>query len=629
MKVLGEVEVHGHAHDLRSSTTEHHVSRDQLNETPGVDGFMQVVGLSAGVVADANGELHVRGGRGDEVKLRISGIEMTNPLSGESVALANLAVDDVTLHTGTMEAEYGGALSGIVSVNTREGTSRFSGDVRWDTDRYGDPTKSYDDFDRFTLGLGGPTVLHDLTYFATYEASFQNPYPSVDVTEPRRTLWDFIRLGNRRSNRVNASVKLAWHPDTRNKITFEAIRNHSSVTPYEHMWSRRGFVRVSWDTVRAPGQPDQVRPKYGTWSSIAVDSTYRPVSMPDHVPTEEDRFGALTAVWTSQLSPRSIWSTRLSSMAFQHLTSVGHQLPWDYWIQSPEFWDGNTTPGTEDNLFFATHGDYPNYAERRSAAWVTKSDFSSSAWRGHTVKTGLEARYNRVRNLDIQVPNGDNHGLPGNVRSDFLNYNPEGSAYAQDRWEFEGLVLNAGLRFDLFTPGDQIATADLPSGKRYKQQLSPRLGIAYPISDRDALSFNYGWTYQTPSREYVFENRGLAASVATRGNPDLEPETDVSYQAAVQHLFTNDVSGQFAVFFRDIYGLITVRSDRDQFGNQITRYVNRDYASARGFETSVIKSFSHKFSAEINYTYQIATGVASDPRQAQQFYVGGRLYLPI
>jgi len=55
-------------------------------------------------------------------------------------------------------------------------------------------------------------------------------------------------------------------------------------------------------------------------------------------------------------------------------------------------------------------------------------------------------------------------------------------------------VLNAGLRYDLFTPGYQVATRDLPSGKRYKQQVSPRLGIAYPISVRDVLSFNYGWT---------------------------------------------------------------------------------------------------------------------------------------
>jgi outer membrane receptor protein involved in Fe transport len=627
VRELPELEVRG-TRDMKASTTIYTVGHEKLNELPGIDNFMQAAALAPGVVSDASG-IHVRGSRADEVKVSINGIVMTNALSGENAALANLAVSDVTLHTGNMEAQYGGALSGIVEVNTREGTHRFGGDLRWDTDRYGDPTKTYDDFDRIMLGFGGPTPIHGLTWFGTYEGSFQNLYPVAAITQPRRTLWDFIHLGNRQSNQINANFKLAWRPDPRNKITLETIRNRSSVTPYEHMWSRRGFVRVTHDTVHAVGQPDQLVRKYGAWSATPLDSTYQAINMPDHVPTDDDRFAALTAVWTCQLSSRAVWTTRLSSVEFEHLTSVGRKSPWDYWVQSPEYWDGNTVAGSENNLFFATHGDYPVYAERRASTWVTKSDFSTSQWKGHTVKTGLEAQYNRVRNLAIQVPNGDNHGLPGNVRSDFLNENPEGAAYLQDRWEFEGLVLNAGLRFDFFTPGAQITDADLPSGRRFKQQLSPRLGIAYPISDKDALSFNYGWTYQTPARNYVFENRGLAATVATRGNPDLEPETDVSYQAAVQHLFSRDVSGQFAVFFRDIYGLITVRSDRDEFGNQITRYVNRDYASARGFEASLTKSFSHKFSAEANYTYQIATGVASDPQSAQQFFAGGRLYLPI
>ncbi|TMQ68883.1 MAG: TonB-dependent receptor, partial [Candidatus Eisenbacteria bacterium] len=173
-------------------------------------------------------------------------------------------------------------------------------------------------------------------------------------------------------------------------------------------------------------------------------------------------------------------------------------------------------------------------------------------WKQHTFKTGIEARYNRVQNLTIVRPNNENAGLPGGVRSDYVNYNPEGAYYMQDRWEYEGLVLNAGLRYDLFTPGDQVSTRDLPSGKRYKEQLSPRLGIAYPISDKDVLSFHYGWTYQTPGHNFVFENRGLSSSVAIRGNPDLQPETNIAYQAAVQHLFTRDVSGQFAVFFKDI-----------------------------------------------------------------------------
>jgi outer membrane receptor protein involved in Fe transport len=128
----------------------------------------------------------------------------------------------------------------------------------------------------------------------------------------------------------------------------------------------------------------------------------------------------------------------------------------------------------------------------------------------------------------------------------------------------------------------------------------------------------------------VFENRGSQSTVTVRGNPDLQPETNVSYQAAVQHLFSNDVSGQFAVFFKDIFGLIAVRQEVDPLtGLLVPVYVNQDYASSRGFEATFTKRFSHKFAGEVNYTYSIATGVASDPNDGLQFAQGNALYLPI
>jgi outer membrane receptor protein involved in Fe transport len=254
---------------------------------------------------------------------------------------------------------------------------------------------------------------------------------------------------------------------------------------------------------------------------------------------------------------------------------------------------------------------------------------TTERWRQHRLKTGLDVQWHSVQNVGLTFPNGESGGLPGTVRSDFTNAYPQGGAFLHDLWKFEGLVLSTGLRLDVFSPGQQVAMSDLPSGKRFKHQMSPRLGVSYPVSDRDALSFHYGWTFQTVSSSALFENRGISSSVGTKGNPDLEPETDVSYQAALQHLFAKDLYGQFSVFFRDIYGLLTVRADRDEAGNQISVWANGDYASARGFEMSLARSFSHHFSADAAYTYSVATGVASDPAQAQQFVNGGTLYLPI
>jgi len=628
VKTIEEIEVTAQKRiDTKSSTTKQQITGEKLRELP-VDNIREAVGLKAGVVSSADG-LHFRGGRAGEVKYQFDGVEVSDPLSGRGANIANLAVAGAEVLSGGFDAEYGNALSGVVSLSTKEGTERFGGEVRWDTDRYGDPTKTFNNFDRFTFGFGGPTPLKSLTYFATYEGTFSDTYTPLGLSRNNRTLWDFITLGNRQSNLINTNVKFAYRANAKNKITFEAINNHSNITPYNHMWSRSGYVQVTYDTVHTAGQPDAYRPRYGSWSATQTDSTYQAINMADRIPTADSRYRQFTSVWTNTLSDKSVWTTRLSQLNFRDLLSVGEKEPWDFEIQSPFYWSGNVVFGSEYNPFYATHGDFPNYSKRNTSTWTLKSDFATRKWKQHSVKTGVDARYNRIQNLTLSLPNSESNGLPGGTRSDFVNYNPEGAAYVQDRWEYEGLVLNAGVRYDVFTPGEQVPTSDLPSGKRFKQQFSPRLGIAYPISDKDVLSFHYGWTYQTPSRNFVFENRGINSAVNVRGNPDLEPETNISYQAGVQHLFSRDVSGQFSVFFKDIYGLITVRQTSDEFGNLVNVYYNGDYASARGFEASLIKSFSHKFSAEVNYTYQLATGVASDPQQALQFFNGGRLYLPI
>jgi outer membrane receptor protein involved in Fe transport len=623
VKQIEEIEVRAEKRiDTKSSQTVQNLSAEKLRELP-VDNLREAVGTKAGVVAQG-GELHFRGGRGGEVKFQISGVEVSDPLLGRGATIATLAIAGTDILSGGFDAEYGNALSGVVNVSTREGTDRFGGEVRWDTDRYGDPTKTFNNFDRVTFGFGGPTPFRNLTYFATYEGSFSDTHLRTTLTKPSTTVLDFLQFGNRQRNEINTNFKLAYRMNPRNKVTLETAQNRLINTPYNHMWSRQGYVQVTYDTTVSPA-----RRNYGSWSGTQVDSTYVPVNMPDHVPTFDDRFRQITAVWTNQLSDKSVFTARASSFSFDTRNSVGRRQPWEYDTESPNYWSGNTVVGSENNPYFATHGDFPQYSRRYSSTQTLKADFSTRRWRQHTFKTGIEAHYKHVHDLNLTLPNAETAGRPGGSRSDFVNYSPEGAAYLQDRWEFEGLVLNAGVRFDMFTPGVQVTDSELESGNRYKQQISPRLGIAYPISDKDVLSFHYGRTYQNPAFNQVFQARGQTTSLLTLGNPDLEPETNIAYQAAVQHLFSRDVSGQFAVFFKDIYGLVTTRQKTLETGDVVNYFFNADYASSRGFEASIIKSFSHKFSAEMNYTYQIASGVASDPNSALQFFNGGQLYLPI
>jgi outer membrane receptor for ferrienterochelin and colicin len=185
------------------------------------------------------------------------------------------------------------------------------------------------------------------------------------------------------------------------------------------------------------------------------------------------------------------------------------------------------------------------------------------------------------------------------------------------------MVLNAGLRYDLFSVGNQITASEVEN--RVRTEWSPRVGIAYPISDRDVFSFHYGRFSQVPDRRAIFEGRGAAVDV--RGNPNLENETTVSYQASLQHMFAEDVFGQFSLYFKDIFGLLSVQQVRSgDSPNLVDQWTNKDYASARGFEVSIKKRFTRNFSADLAYTYGVATGVASDPNIQQQLNF---LYLPI
>src|SRR5262249_27652239 len=163
--------------------------------------------------------------------------------------------------------------------------------------------------------------------------------------------------------------------------------------------------------------------KYGTWSGTKEDDSFVPMNMPDHVPTLDDRFQQFTGVWTNQLSDKSVWTTRLSSVHFKTLSTVRGKEPWQYEVRSPEYWAGNIDQGSEQNPYFATHGDLPAYLRRDTGTLTLKSDFATRKFKQNSMKTGLEVTYNRVENLSLTQPNSENNGLPGATRSSFLNYN--------------------------------------------------------------------------------------------------------------------------------------------------------------------------------------------------------------
>ena len=606
---IKEVEVQGDqkiAIRKKDSSTKQLVTSEDLRSLP-IDNYKDAIGLKAGVISQG-GELHFRGGRSDEVLTVVNGIASRNPLEAEGVDLGLLAVSSSEQVMGGLDAQYGNALSGVISLTTREGGDRFAGEARYFTDRYGEHDKEFNNFERLSVGVGGPFLFSKTNYYVSYEGTFTDTYlrNTSDYNEHR--FLDFIRTGLRQANASNISGKFTYKVTPNQKLNFELIQNHTVDGRYHNRWNRNGFVQVVYDST-APTD-GTITQRYGRWSYYPVDSSYIPMNTAEHLPVTEADYQQLALTWKHTLGVGEIYNIRASRQEWKSVEDVMDRQLWEYEQDPNQYYDPFNRI---DGAYYVTNGDYPFYERRNTVTYTLNGDYSKKV-KQHNFMFGGDINYNDLSFLVTQFPNVlDANGNYGATRDEFQNYNPEGSLFAQDRWEYEGMVLNVGLRYDSFSVGNQISSAEVAD--KIKTQWSPRVGIAYPISDRDVMSFHYGRLFQVPDRLYLYQGRNISAEA--RGNPNLEPQTTISYQLGVQHLFSKEIYGQFGVYFNDIYGLLTtVEQEVPGFAITVPTRVNGDYASTQGIEMTLIKRHSHGFSGELNYTYGNATGTASDPNRA-------------
>jgi outer membrane receptor protein involved in Fe transport len=243
----------------------------------------------------------------------------------------------------------------------------------------------------------------------------------------------------------------------------------------------------------------------------------------------------------------------------------------------------------------------------------------------HQLRWGLEGTYYDMMVYDVDAASG------GNIYGEDYEIFPHAfAAYVQDKMEFEGLIVNAGLRFDYFNANHDNYPTDItdpvvdytvggtinnPSTVEAKYAWSPRLGISHPITDRDVLYFNYGHYFQVPRLSFLFENLTfqLFGAFPRMGNANLEPEQTTSYELGVKHQFANDLVLNVTGFFKDITGLTDTRQIFYSASNWYGIYDNTDYGNVRGFEVTVIRPRHRYLSGTLTYTYSFARGKNSSP----------------
>ena len=212
--------------------------------------------------------------------------------------------------------------------------------------------------------------------------------------------------------------------------------------------------------------------------------------------------------------------------------------------------------------------------------------------------------------------------------------------YIQDKMEYNDIIINAGLRVDILNPNEK--TLNRPDSISIYQnsgyikpdqwtdlgsftEIQPRIGVSFPVTDKTVVYGYYGKfaqlvdLYSTYFTAYDYRNQ-IARGGYFYTNPvgfGLEPVRTTQYEVGFSQQFGQDLGIEVTGYFKDIRNLNSTKIVQSFVaGDRYGLYINKDYANSRGITVAVSKRPRGPFSGNIDYTYSISEGNASDPAAA-------------
>ena len=587
------------------------VSTKEFTRLP-VNTLGGVVSLQAGVSGG-----HFRGGRGGEVAYMVDGISTQDPFYKRSYSNPTTeAIKEVIILTGGFDAEYGDAMSGIVQVVTKEGEDRFSAKIKYLTDEIfgtigtiakADKIKAANfGYDRVQGHIGGKLIkglyyFFAADYFNTEDYAshkYKVPRPSEEISgEAKLTL---KRIKNFPKITVSGNItaqQWKWYSESwrywldnyaaarqygsRTQVNFNWLLGNNAVLELKggYFFQDRLQAPIDWEAIDADS--NNILRKIGIWDPYIFKGE-------DYV------------LYNETLSPEE-------AVRNMYLMPDSEQyVQYSYGLNNPYGIYG----------MYIGEGDYRLFHYRASRTYTIKGDFTYNYKKIHEIKTGVETKLYDLRLYENSLP------WDPEPFWDAYNYTPMQLAlYLQDRADFEGLIVRTGLRVDYVNSDaykrmypDSLHRNDTVKAKpRY--QISPRLGIAFPITDRVKFRFSYGHFFQNPGFTYLYES--LHADIARRGNiivgdPDLDAEKTIAYETGFEAQISDYFAFDFTVFYKDIYGLIGT-TVVPALPISYFLYSNIDFGRVKGFEITFRKILHNFWYLNISYTYQIAKGTGADP----------------
>lgn len=633
------------------TATESRVTADEIRQLPLQD-LSRLISLQAGVSRDQSGGIHIRGGRSSEVSYLLNGISITDDFTRtQALAVETESVQELQVISGSFNAEYGNAMSGVVNIITKTGGSKFqsnfevwTGDylsnhkeIFWNIEKI-NPVSNYN----FQGSLGGPIIKDKLKYFFSlrryhnggyiYGINKYNPqgrYKFVDgqlVPNPGDS--SFVSMNW--NDRWSGQGTIDWNISGNFKLKIDAFGSLEKNRFYNHIYR-----------LNPNGDMGSISKGYSLFTNLT------------HL------------IYTNTFQELSF------AYKFNEFLSRLYDDPYDPRYVHP---DSMNVPG----YHFLRAGTNLNRFQRNTKSFILKWSFTSQIDKINLAKIGVEFQFDKLFYENITLipevlPNGQQR-IPfrpfiqgvESPQHDRFDRNPlKFSAFIQDKIEFESLIINIGLRYDLFNPNGKIPAdpsdpnifnpfklehiyKDLNNDGKIgldeqtesnkftlqekeafwykkasiKSQLSPRVGIAYPITDKGIIRFSYGIFQQIPeySQLYLRDQFKLTSAQGTQGpfgNNDLKPQKTTIYELGLQQQFFEDFALDVTAFYRDIRDWISSSQPIPTFlaGISYSQRINRDFANVRGITLAINKRFTNHYSFGVDYTFQIAEGTNSSPDQ--------------
>jgi len=552
--------------DTGSTMVAHNVTSEEFALLPKPRGFQGIAIFSPSVnTGEIEGGYQINGASGAENNYYVDGVSTNSLLDGrarQTAVFEHLA--EVQVKTAGLEAEYGGALGGVVTAITKSGGNNFHGDVHYyyygngissappermtiepdtrDEFSYFQDQKNKRDYHEFGGSLGGPFIKDKLYFFTSasprwHRASYDYEFvdgPGTMKRDAYAMSW-FNKLSFDPSSRVRTNFTWLYTPQysTGSLFAYSGYAPNTSTTSVE---------TAKGSATRGYSQPEQSYS--GTIDFTLSNSSVLSVKGGRYYLNYKETGIPYTKYWWWQSS------------------SVGIAgVPADLQQSS-----GYTTPSSAAVLHDLTTRSY------------VQADFSQflNAGGQHNIKGGVGIQKN-VNNVDDAWVGADGRmqlfwGLPVcRTFSDGTEQCEEGTygyytvddaatrgtagatithLYIQDAWRVHPrLTLNLGIRTEReIIPSFQRDIMEYAFKFGFGDKLGPRLGASFDVFGNGKVKISGSW-----GRFYDWTKFDLARG--TFGGDVWRVYYRSLDQAAVDNLFNIDLNNMPGSDLRQIlYG---------------------------------------------------------------------------